>query len=945
MRILTQTVMVMLGVCLFSCVNGDVESLDMSGEWHFKMDSLDVGVSEKWYVQVFEDVVMLPGSMAENGKGDKVSVNTKWTGQIVDSAWFKSSKYAAYRKPGNVKIPFWLQPEIHYVGAAWYQKQIVVPSEWQDKVVELRLERPHWETQVWVDGNYVGKQNSLGTPHVYRLTDLKPGKYIVSIRIDNSIHDIDPGLNSHSITDHTQSNWNGIAGTIQLTKRGKLFLDNVRVYPDVVNKMIKVAARINNYTGDSKKCKLKLEVKESADQMKSLGVISKEVTIDTVGQFEIDYLMGDKPLLWDEFTPNLYTMDLSLQSPLGTDTEQVTFGMREFKVDGTRFAINGRPVFLRGTLECAIFPKTGYPATDVETWKRILNVCKAHGLNHMRFHSWCPPEAAFEAADQLGVYLQVEVSSWANVSSSIGNGLPIDKWLYREAECILDAYGNHPSFVMMAYGNEPGGKNQKAYLSEFVSHFKDLDNRRVYTGGAGWPYIENQDYYNNAAPRIQGWGAGLRSVINSRPPETVFDYNDIINKTPMPYVSHEIGQWCAYPNFKEIQKYTGVLKAKNFEIFKETLEENHMGHLADSFLLASGKLQALCYKADIEAALRTRNFAGFQLLDLHDFPGQGTALVGVLDAFWEEKGYITPEEYSRFCNETVPLARLEKRVFNNHEIFTALIEIAHFGSDALNNPKVTWELSNMERVVSEGDFQITNIPIGNGFKLGTVEVDLKGIKSPQKLTLTVRVEGFFNSWDVWVYPLELEEIESTETMRMVKGLDAGTLEYLINGGKVLLSPKQGTIKPEMGGAIGVGFSSIFWNTAWTRGQKPHTLGVLCNPEHPLLAEFPTEYHSNWQWWDAMSHSNAIILDAFSLNLKPIVRVIDDWFTNRRLALIFEAKVGKGKLLFSGIDLHSDLKDRPEARQLLYSVKKYMLSEQFNPKEALTAESVRGLFNN
>ena len=93
--------------------------------------------------------------------------------------------------------------------------------------------------------------------------------------------------------------------------------------------------------------------------------------------------------------------------------------------------------------------------------------------------------------------------------------------------------------------------------------------------------------------------------------------------------------------------------------------------MADSFLLASGKLQALCYKADIEAALRTKNFAGFQLLDLHDFPGQGSAIVGVLNPFWESKGYVTPQEYSEFCNSVVPLARMSKFVFNSGDTLKA----------------------------------------------------------------------------------------------------------------------------------------------------------------------------------------------------------------------------------------------------------------------------------
>jgi hypothetical protein len=637
-------------------------------------------------------------------------------------------------------------------------------------------------------------------------------------------------------------------------------------------------------------------------------------------------------------------MKIILETEKGVDQKILDFGMREFKANGTRFSINDRPVFIRGTLECAIFPKTGYPSTEVNEWERIFKVCKAHGLNNMRFHSWCPPKAAFQAADRTGVYLQVECSSWANQGSSIGDGKSIDKWLYEEAESILDAYGNHPSFCMMAYGNEPAGKNQNEFLAEFVDHLRSQDPRRVYTGAAGWPYIEGVDYFNAPEARIQGWGQELNSIINKESPQTLFDFSDIIQKVPIPYVSHEIGQWCVYPNFREIDKYTGVLKAKNFEIFRETLEENHMGHLADSFLLASGKLQALCYKADIEAALRTKDFAGFQLLDLHDFPGQGTALVGVLDPFWEEKGYISPEEYSRFCNQTVPLARFSKFVFHDNEIIQTNIEVAHFGDQTLTNVTPSWILTTIDgEIVSEGTFEELDIPIGNGIRLGDISVHLERVTNARKLILTVNVSDFSNSWDIWVYPSERGIIQVDKQIKVVQKLDKKTIKYLENGGNVLLTPEKGSLKPEMGGDVGIGFSSIFWNTAWTRGQKPHTLGILCNPEHPALAEFPTEYHSNWQWWDAMSHSNAILLDSFSPDLKPVVRVIDDWVTNRRLALIFEVKVGEGKLIVSGIDLISDLEKRPEAKQILFSLKKYMTSDSFSPETEISAEIVQALY--
>ncbi len=546
---------------------------------------------------------------------------------------------------------------------------------------------------------------------------LKSGENTIAICVDNRIKEIDVGHDSHSITDHTQTNWNGIVGEISLQVTGTIYFEDVKLFPEIKTKSVEVKTIVINTTNEVQNIKILASaiLKDSNEKTKKKPFEFSVSPGENI--IKLNYPLGGDAILWDEFNPNVYALNLQLKSKHSSDTKTIDFGLREFKVQGSRFAINDRPVFLRGTLECAIFPLTGYPPTKTEDWEKVFTAIKAHGLNHMRFHSWCPPEAAFEAADKMGVYLQVECSSWANSTTQLGSGFPIDQYIWDESKRIVYAYGNHPSFVMMAYGNEPGGPKYREFLTEFVTYWKSNDSRRIYTGASGWPALPVNNYHVLPQPRIQGWGEELNSIINAEPPTTNFDWR---NKTPddgIPVVSHEIGQWCVYPNFKEMEKYTGVLKPKNFEIFQESLTAHHMENLADSFLLASGKLQALCYKADIEAALRTPGFAGFQLLDLHDFPGQGTALVGVLDPFWEEKGYISPEEYSRFCNSTVPLARLEKRIFTEGDTMTAEIEVAHFGERLINeNP--TWKLSENNKTVAEGTLGQQDIPIGNCIPLG-----------------------------------------------------------------------------------------------------------------------------------------------------------------------------------------------------------------------------------
>ena len=918
------------------------ESISLEGSWAFRLDRDDRGVQEKWWESALSERIRLPGALQAQGYGDEVSARTDWTGQIVDRSWFTAPEYEKYRKPGNVKVPFWLQPEKHYVGPAWYGRAIEVPHEWAGKRLVLSLERPHWETRVCLDGRFVGSNNSLSTPHVYDLgTRVAPGKHRLTIRVDNRLV-VDVGINSHSVTDHTQGNWNGIAGRLALEATEPVAIDDLQVYPHVASRSITVKGRLANATGQAGQGRLRLAVEPAG-----LGPGScpppKEIAVSwnaDGGTFEAEYPLGSDAALWDEFHPAVYRLSAALD---GGPAKSVTFGLREIATRGTQFVLNGRKIFIRGTLECCIFPRTGYPPTDAASWKRIIGVAKAHGLNNLRFHSWCPPEAAFVAADELGFYLHVECASWANTTTALGKGLPIDKWLYEETDRILKAYGNHASFLLMPYGNEPAGDDRR-YLAAWVEHCKKKDPRRLYTSAAGWPQIPENQFHVAPDPRIQAWGGGLSSRINARPPETRADYREYIRARSVPVISHEIGQWCVYPNFDEIPKYTGYLKPKNFEIFRETLSAHHMADQARDFLLASGKLQTLCYKEEIESALRTPGMGGFQLLDLHDFPGQGTALVGVLDPFWESKGYVTADEYRRFCNSTVPLARMPKRVWTTGEVFEAELEVAHFGPEPLSRCAAEWKLVAPDgRSVAEGKLPPREIPVDNGTALGGIRVDLKPLPAPSRYRLVVGLAGtrFENDWDTWVYPAKVDT-GVPQGVTVVEDLTPAALDALRRGGKVFLTIPPQRVKGDPRRKIALGFSSIFWNTAWTGGQAPHTLGILCDPKHPALAEFPTEFHSNWQWWYLVTRAQPMILDALPPKLRPTVQVIDDWFTNRRLGLVFEARVGGGKLLVSSIDLGKDLDRNPVARQMRRSLLDYAAGERFQPEVELKAEQVREL---
>jgi len=913
-------------------------TISLKGKWRFQTDPEDIGIKMNWFQSKLTDAINLPGSMRDNDKGDEVTLITKWTGSIYDSSWYFRKDMAKYRQQDNLKFPFWLTPNRHYVGVAWYQREVETPAQWEGRKIELFLERPHWETTLWVDSIKIGMQNSLSTPHHYDLSKvLTPGHHIISVRVDNCIKEINVGPDSHSITDQTQGNWNGIVGNIYLKSTSPVFFDDIKLFTDIEKKSVKTIISLNNITGKDVSAKIKLSAKSfNSKTIHTVEPFVKEANV-TKGKshIEIIYPMGENVQLWDEFNPALYEMTAVLSDEFGNiDKQEMLFGMRSFSINGTRFEINNRPIFLRGTVENCVFPKTGYPPTDVASWERVFTICKNYGLNHMRFHSWCPPEAAFHAADKLGFYLQVEGPSWANHGVTLGDSLPIDQYIYDETNSIENAYGNHPSFCMLAYGNEPAGRNQVEYLGKFVTYWKEKDNRRVYTSasiGRSWPLVPESEFIVRSEPRGLPW---------NKQPQSMFDYFERIEKYTVPYVVHEMGQYCAFPNFKEIKKYTGVYKAKNFELFQEELAKNHMGDQAEDFLMASGKLQVLCYKSEIEAALRTPNLAGIQLLSLNDYSGQGTALVGVLDAFWDAKEYISAKEFKQFLGATVPLARIPKFVFRNDETLHAEFEVAHFGSHPLNNITAQWKVTDSKRaIIAQGLLDKRDIPIDNCISLGAINLPLSQITNAEKLNLELNVGNHVNNWNFWVYPDKLP-IDNNNDIYFTNKFDEKTKSILKNGGKVFLNA-AGIV--ENGKDVIQYFRPVFWNTSWFKMRPPHTTGILCDPEHPAFAYFPTAFHSNMQWWEILDRQQVMNIDQFPLEFRPIVQPIDTWFLNRRLALLFEAQVGNGKLVVCSADLQSNLNERPAARQLFFSITKYMLSDKFNPKFKVEYSIIKELF--
>jgi len=890
--------------------------IDLSGKWNFKIDSTNAGISEKWFTLAFAEQLNLPGTLDDALQGNPNKLTPELNRPQVSHLTRRNS----------------------YIGAAWYSREIVIPENWKNKKVTLKLERVIWETKVWIDGKQVvGNQESLTTPHYFDLTNyLSAGKHTITIRVDNSKkYDISVSEMAHAYTDETQIKWNGILGEISCTAEDKIYIENVQIFPNFEKKSAKIRLTINNALNSKTEGKLTISAVLNNTNQK-LPLLSRPIKAAKNGSIiEVDYPLGNNPALWDEFNPNLYSLTAELSGRGFKSSKTETFGLRSITNKNAHIQVNGQQIFLRGTLECCIFPLTGHPPMDKNGWKKVFTSAKEWGLNHLRFHSWCPPEAAFEVADEMGFYLQVELPLWSLI---VNKDEATNQFLYAESDRIIKEYGNHPSFCFWSIGNEL--QPDFNFLNAFVDRLKTKDNRHLYTntsytfekGHGAWPE-RNDDFFITQTTK-KGWVRG-QGVFDSEPPTFNKDYSKSVDSIPVPLITHEIGQYAVYPNINEIDKYTGVLDPLNFKAVKADLMKKGLIAKANDYLMASGKLAAILYKEEIERAMKTNGISGFQLLDLHDFTGQGTALVGLLDAFWDSKGLIKADEFRQFCSPVVPLIRYKKATYTTDETFDATVEILNNGGSVLSQKNVNWKIVDKSNsIIAQGKFGVPTVAIGKRVAIGNITEKLSKINAAGSYTVKVEVEGtdYKNSWQIWVYPAK-QELNAEDILITTDSFEA--IKALGDGKKVLFSPKI----DEINGLEGK-FVQVFWSPVHFPNQ-PGTMGLLMNPNHPAFADFPTEMHTNWQWWDLCKKSKTICVDSIK-GVTPIVENVDNFMKNRKLCSVFEANVGQGKLIFSTMDLTTDMENRFVAKQLCYSLIEYMKSVKFNPESSMTNQELTSL---
>ena len=850
-----------------------MKTIDLSGSWRYKTDYDDVyRFSGERFV---ESCFMLPGSACENRVGKR------------QEYYDKISKEA-------VRAP---RERYEYIAPLWLQRDIDIPDDADGKSIRLFLERVNIASELWIDGTKIGRQTiELSAPHIYELTGrAAPGRHMLTLRIDNrDLLNIDGMASGYSID--TQGIWNGIIGRIELQYEDIYHIDDIQVYPDEDGISVKVTETSDVYSPFVHKDAV-IELDVSDPEGRELG--KKTFDIKVYNSRQQDYFRYDIGDIrcWDEFHPFLYILTVRYTFGGHTDEKSVRFGMRTVKTENKKMLINGRQLSLRGTTDCAIYPLTGYPPTDIELWRRNFKTVKSYGLNHVRFHAWCPPECAFMAADELGVYVSVEMPLWLNkdvCALELGEDTVHRQYFMQEAMTISRTYGSHPSFIMFSNGNENMG--DFALLNDITKCIRSYDPRRLYTLTTNFdhPVMPCEDYL--CAYEAYGNPVRLQNLHDDAARDTYFDYKKAVTDTPVPVISFEVGQYCVYPDVDLIDSYTGNMMPVNLDSIKKYMKEKGVYSRLRDYIKASGDLAVKLYKEDIEAALRTDGFGGFELLSLCDYTGQSTATVGILDVFFNSKGLISPEKFSEFAGSVVPLLK-SKRIYTNDEKFEAELALYDFGEQRITAPEYEVSVYNGETKIYECKTRDTKI-----------SMPLNGIEESSELSVTVEVGGHKNTWRIFVFAQCKNNGKTVRYIRTKEELEAAVEE----GGRAVVM-KECFDEPIQGS-----FIPVFWSPVHFPSQKP--CGAIINELHRALAGFPTGRYPDYQWKRLLDGSVGMDISKFGDGVETIIETVPNFFDNTQSSPLFEVRIGKAELLFCGFDLEGDY---PECRQLKQSIENYI----------------------
>ncbi|KAF1301881.1 discoidin domain-containing protein [Enterococcus sp. JM9B] len=887
-----------------------MENISLHGAWNYRIDQYDIGIQKKWYQEKFcSKNFNIPGTTNSNQVGDILDDN----GQF-----FTKDSVAGLRE------------SFSYSGVLWLQKEIRLPDKFQKKSLQLFIERTLGSSMVWIDSHFFGEIYSLSTPHIHKLgliRNQENGQFTVTIRLDNR-DKMNIGERASAFSNDTQGFWNGIIGDFYFMKEN--FEDRVVDLRFIEKNSVLVIDIQNNHKISEI---LDIAIRDKYRNRIGYSVIKK---YDYTSKSTL-WLKLMKSEVWTEFTPNYYDINVLFRE--GQIKKRI--GLVDLEIKNNRIYNHGKKIFLRGNLDCGVFPETGYPSMDEKDWEKILLNVKRFGFNHVRYHSWCPPEVAFRVADRLGIYLMIEGPFWLDswFDNSVGDFAEHYSFIKDECLAIIREYGHHPSFCFFAIGNELAG--DFAFLASILKNNLFKSHQILTTITANTTNLK-REFYEDADDfyvGVEHCQKGLRGnrFLDEIVMTTNFNYDENALVVPKPIITHEIGQYASFPSLKEISKFNGYMIPINLISIQNELKRKDLLDRNEEYTYYSGMLAKECYKAEIEAAVRTNNFSGFQLLGLQDYPGQNTAAIGMVDSHWEEKGFCSSDEFCEFNQEIIPIVELKKKSFCINEILEYTIGVRNsLPFDITKDTEFSYTLSLGENLVANkrsiaeietGAYKLVEqgyINLSSFYKHGNIEVCLD-------LIIEIKGRTYRNQWSIWIFSKN-EEIILRENLIVEDDWLSPTIEEALKNGKnciVSLNPaKHSDIFPG-------NYFPVFWSPVFFESKD--SCGMIIDDTHPLFNYFPTNKYLSTQWKNLLE--NSICFPAHVE--KGVTELIPNFFVNERRANIEEYKIKNGNLFIHGFNLENC--DSIEERAFRNAIKKYVSSNEFNPIEKRSFTEVQEMF--
>ncbi|WP_168119857.1 sugar-binding domain-containing protein [Paenibacillus sp. HB172176] len=900
--------------------------ISLDGQWQFAYTPYEPGYEGMTPPSPDKYDVMMPVPGYWDDYTDRLKFAEFWSRDSRFNPVYRSITIpSGTGSPPDTSLPFLL-------GAGWYKKQFVAGADWPNGTVTLHVGGVSLEAWVWLNQQWIGHHVGHQTPFEMRLGEhIKPGGVNeLLIVVANTREDI-IGCSIRGFAGKSA----GIYRSVSLKVAGQVRISDCYIHAGKGRKSLSWEVGLE---GDTTVEELDLDWEVSEQWSGKVVASGRQAAKPGNEKWTTDSFDMKE---WSDRQPLLYRIKLILRHGQDIlDKHEQSFGLRTIERSGIHLRLNGKPVMLRGLTDHAYFPETCTPQTDIHFYRMTLKKLLQLGFNWIRFHTWAPPEECLQAADELGMMLQVEAA----------NGFTESEWLD-----ILRICRKHPSVVVYCCGNEVALDDKMlAYLERMKNHLISLVPDALFNPIEGLRSIEYEidetaeGYVTEPFPHNSKRLERLKTMADVLSPHGAkfrFSYHSMsadelemkrdFQVYERPFLIHELGINDTYLNLDLEHRYEGTrIGTSLYSEAREYIEEMGLLHMASIYYQHSCRWMLQVVKNTIENARKNSYITGYDLLGAIDCHWHRTGYpVGLLNEFYELKPGLTAEKLLQFNGESVLLANCgHYRNIVGGESLNLTLSASLYGQEALRGGHLSWVLRGEDHTIyARGNRQIGFVDNGQVTEVAKVTVLAPELTVPRKLIFEASLTGgdyqVNNAWEYWAFPsLDMCDQEISSNTRVLDKLDEESIAFMAGGGNVLL----------VGSGPFVSLPTTFQIMTGGRVQGNNATVIR---EHPIFDQFPHEGFCDWQFYRMVEGAETIVFDDISIPFDPIVEFVSGYKMIRKQSSLFELTVGEGRLLVCTLQIDED---DCGARFLYHHMLQYIDSGKHVPAKSAVPEALRTL---